>query len=99
MLDHVLQKTVAEFQPLLQLLRSPHDQIQGKLTIEFHADRHRLIDFVTRRHDDEQVNIAVPVSSAFGIGTEQDHPLRLKALDDHADRAFQFGFRDELFGL
>src|SRR2546425_1284975 len=46
-------------------LRSLHDQVQWKLTIEFHPNRDRLIDLAASRHDHEQIDIAVPVGSAF----------------------------------
>ena len=95
----VCEEPIAKFQAFRQSFWRADEEIQRKLTIEFHANSRRLRNLVARRHDDEQIDIAVPIGSAFSIRAKQDHPLRLKALDDLADRAFQFGFRDELFGL
>jgi len=46
------------------------------------SDSHGLADLIARRHDDEQIHVAVLVWFAISVRTKQDDLVRLKALRD-----------------
>ena len=54
---------------------------------ECQADTYGLIDHIVGRHDDEQIDIALVVRRAVGIGAEEDDLLRMEALGDLAREA------------
>jgi hypothetical protein len=47
-------------------------------TLESRADPDRLIDHIVRRHDDQQIDVALRVRLAVGIGAEQDDLVRVE---------------------
>ena len=72
------------FQPPLHISRLENDQIHRELCGHLAADLERLIELVARRHDDQDIHVAVGVRRAVGERAEEDDPVRPEALRDGA---------------
>jgi hypothetical protein len=48
------------------------------------ANLYRLIELVVRRHDDQDIHIAIRMRLAISVGTKQDDLLGLKPLGNLA---------------
>ena len=74
-------------QPPFHLPRCADKQIQRKRRRDLPAYPHGLAVLVPRRHDDQDVHIAVGVRRAVGVGAEQNDLVGVEALDDLAREA------------
>ena len=61
--------------------------VERERPFEHEIDPDGLIDGVARRHDDHQINVALLVRSAVGVGAEQDDLLRLEPFGNLARKA------------
>jgi hypothetical protein len=73
---------VVRSQTTLNLLWRPYDQVEHKRPFKRSDNSERRRTNVTRRHDDEQIDVAFLVRRAVGVGAEQNDSLRLKFLRD-----------------
>ena len=62
-------------------------QIDRKRTLKGAIDADGLIDGIARWHDDHQIDVALRVRPAVGIGAEQDNLIRMKPLRNLAGEA------------
>ena len=75
------------FQSPFHVGRLENDQVHGKTSRNLTANLKRLIDLISGRHDDQDVDVAVSVGRAVGIRAEQNDLFRPKALGDLAGEA------------
>ena len=62
----------------------PDDDVQWEGRVDREADLHRLVELISRRHDNQDVHVAVRVRGAVRVRAEQDdlvwpEPLRYVA--------------------
>src|SRR5262245_9553277 len=83
--SHALfQKPVSLSQSPGEILRCSHKQFQGKAVVHGQANPYGLVDFVPRRHDDQDIHVAIGVRFTVGIGSEKDDFVGLKSFSDTA---------------
>lgn len=68
--------------PPFQVLRRADEEVHREGSGKFPADLHGLIVLISRRHDDEQIHVAVLVRLAVGVRAEQDDLVRMEAFRD-----------------
>jgi hypothetical protein len=59
----------------------------GKRPVQCQADTDFLIDDIVRRHDDQQIDVALRVRLAVGIGAEQDDLVRVESFGNLPGKA------------
>ena len=77
-------KRLALFQSPGEILWGSNEQIHCEGPRNFEANSHRLIVLIPARHHDEDIDIAVGVRRAVGVGAEQNDFVRLVSLGDFA---------------
>jgi hypothetical protein len=75
------------FQTLLDLVGCSHVNIEREGALKRAIDADGLIDGIARRHDDHQIDVALRVRRAVGIGAKEDDLVRLKPLGNLAREA------------
>lgn len=74
------QKQVTFLQAPGYVLGCANDEVEGKLRVNDPVDPYRLIDLIPRRHNDENVHVAVVVRRTISVRPEQDDLFRLETL-------------------
>jgi hypothetical protein len=74
-------------QPLLDLVRSSHMDIDRERTLKRQVDAYGLINGIARRHDNEEIHVTLRVRLAVGIRTEEDDLIGMETLTDPAGEA------------
>lgn len=69
-------------EPPRQALRGANNQVHGKWRVDSPPDTSGLVMLVARRHDDQNIDVAVRVRRALGMRAEKNDPVRLESLGD-----------------
>ena len=77
-------KRLALFQSPGEIVWGSHEQIHCEGPRNLEANPHRLIVLIPAWHHDEDIDIAVGVRRAVGVGAEQNDFVRLVSLGDFA---------------
>ena len=88
------EKRVTLCQSSAKIPRCTHENVEWKWRVAGPFDFNRLIKLVTRRHDDEDIDVAVLVRGAVGVRAEQDDLLRIEALGHLARELADLAHRD-----
>jgi hypothetical protein len=80
LLDDLAQEPIAIifFQALFHLVRGADVDIERERTFESQFDADGLVNGIPRRHDDQQIDVALLVRLAVGVRAEEDDLDRVK---------------------
>jgi hypothetical protein len=73
-------KQIAVFESSIEIARGPDDKVHREGGFNRQADLDRLIKFVSTRHHNENVHVAVLVGLSICMRAKEDDLLRLKSL-------------------
>jgi hypothetical protein len=69
-------------QTLLDLVGRSDVKVERERPLEREVNPDSLIDRISRRHDDQQIDVALLVRRAVSVGAEQDDLLRMEAFGE-----------------
>src|SRR5262245_55656246 len=78
--DDVPQKPVSFFQSPLQCFGRANQEIHREGRLDRQANPYSLVDLIPRRHHYEDIDVAVGVRLAVGVGAEEDDLLGAESL-------------------
>jgi hypothetical protein len=78
-------------QPPLQIFRAANQEVHRKRHLNFPPNLRRLVMLIPRRHDHQDIHIAVGVRCAVCMRAEQDDHFRLEPLGDLASKPANLG--------
>src|SRR5262249_34482078 len=87
LLHDLAQEPIALLQTLLDLVGCSDMDVERERTLECQIDADRLINGITGWHDDQQIDVALGVRLAIGVGAKQNDFVGMEVFGNFANKA------------